>query len=176
MWFPNKKESVILTGGADEPWLTREFIEIFKSWNTKDWSMFEWGTGSSTYWFSSKVKKLISMDNSPYWHQFTKEILEKAGVENTILHLESLSSDAYYNTIMNYNPFDCILVDGRNRVRCIRSALQRIKSCGVVILDNSDRAETSYHGNYKVAFELLKDAKEHYSTTNGIWKTDYWII
>ena len=116
MWFQPKVHSVDLTGGDDEPWLTREFIEIFKLWDTKTWRMFEWGSGSSTYWLTGRTKFLVSMDNDPVWHNFVKEVLQKASIQNVICCLESLNNTRYYDTILDYEPFDCILIDGRNRV------------------------------------------------------------
>jgi predicted O-methyltransferase YrrM len=155
------------TGGADEPWLTRDFINIFSSWDTKEWTMFEWGTGASTYWFSQRVKFLVSMDNNPSWFNLTKGILEKALITNVDFHLQPLNIVAYYDTILKYSPFDCILIDGRNRVVCSEYAVKNIKPDGIIILDNSERPR------YKEIFETLKGF-EHYSTSNGMWSTDYW--
>lgn len=36
--------------------------------------------------------------------------------------------------------FDIILIDGRDRVRCARNAVARLKEDGIIIWDNSERA------------------------------------
>jgi predicted O-methyltransferase YrrM len=110
------------------------------------------------------------MDHNPSWNSFVKEILEKASVQNAICYLEPLTSYKYYDTISEYEPFDCILVDGRNRIRCMSSAVKRVKPGGVIILDNAERPQ------YGAVFSILKEAKEYHQTTNGVWRTDYWIL
>jgi len=37
--------------------------------------------------------------------------------------------------------FDCVIVDGRDRVKCLESAKSKIKPNGLLILDNSERTE-----------------------------------
>ncbi len=151
-------------------WLTKNFIEAFKKMDTKEWSMFEWGSGGSTFWFGERVKNLVSMEHDEEWHE--KVLLEllwrKDELPGIYLLYYELEDPAYVNAILDYAEFDCVLVDGRKRVKCGLNAMRKLKSRGILILDNAEREY----------YKPLRDALaswEHHSTFNGEWKTDYWV-
>jgi predicted O-methyltransferase YrrM len=53
---------------------------------------------------------------------------------------EPSPSDAYVRSIGEVaGDFDLIVVDGRERVRCVRAALPRLAPGGVLLLDDSQR-------------------------------------
>jgi hypothetical protein len=60
---------------------------------------------------------------------------------------------AYVGAIKRYPArfFDVVVVDGMERLTCVRSALPHLKDDGLLILDNSDRPD------YRPAFEYLAD-------------------
>lgn len=150
-----------------EPWLTKDFIEIFKCWNTSSWEMFEWGSGGSTLWFGQRVKRLHSVEHNEEWHKKVKTKLEEARLF-VDFHFIPLEDPRYISLIQEYGDFDCVLIDGRKRVKCGLNAMERIKPLGILVLDNAERPY------YQALHEELKNW-EHYSTFNGEWKTDWWV-
>ncbi len=76
----------------------------------------------------------------------------------------------YFHVADDYQDeyFDFILVDGRARVACLLNSIPKLKSGGLMILDNSDRP------SYGLAFEALKDW-EHFTCTTGLSDTTFWI-
>lgn len=156
------------------PWLNIGFVTKFSLWNTLDWTMFEWGAGGSTIWFAERVKKLISIEHDPAWFDSVKIVLEHKNLTNVDLFLIPIDSPEYWNSILTYDEFDCILVDGRNRVKCGRNAIKRLKIGGVLILDDAER------GQYNPLVEDLKTMDmEHHSILDIVnkpgTKTDYWV-
>jgi predicted O-methyltransferase YrrM len=85
---------------------------------------------------------------------------------------------------------DFALVDGNIRATCMRAILPKIKSGGLLILDNANRYVPNYHlGRHTTVHEprseprttqwarLMHDLKDWrwINTTNGIWDTRLWI-
>jgi len=120
-------------------------LELFESWDTKDWYMWEWGSGGSTPWFGERVDKLWSMEHSPSWFNKVKQSCE--GMENVNLTCKSLD-DNYVQEISQFPDtyFDCVLVDGRKRVECVKAAARKTKR--YLILDNALRKQYSSARQY----------------------------
>mgnify|MGYP002282580474 CR=1 FL=1 len=62
---------------------------------------------------------------------------------------------------------DLILVDGRARPECLFMSLDKLKSGGLMVLDNSERER------YSIVFDHLKDWSS-YTTSNGLTDTTFW--
>ena len=75
------------------------------------------------------------------------------GGENIFLIYRDLdSSDKYSNEILTTDKkFDIIVIDGRERIKCTKNAVNAIKEEGIIIFDNSDVP------SYKIALDFLKD-------------------
>jgi hypothetical protein len=66
------------------------------------------------------------------------------------------------------NSFDFILVDGRNRQRCLGNARSKVKVGGIVCLDNSEREE------YNDALKLM-ESWDGYSFGDDGWLTTVFL-
>jgi precorrin-6B methylase 2 len=100
-------------------------------------TVFEYGSGSSTQYFSGKVKQVYSVEHDKDWFKKVNDSLAK----NCKVFYRELNN-GYENAIKEVNiNFDFVLVDGRNRVACIKEAVNYLDEKGVLILDNSEREE-----------------------------------
>ena len=70
----------------DWPWLTSSSILILSSWLRNEDVGFEWGSGRSTLWFSQRVKKIISIENSREYYDKVTNSLRKANINNVEYH------------------------------------------------------------------------------------------
>ena len=119
------------------PWTTYSFIDFIKPRLFKSLSVFEFGSGNSTYFFSEKVKQVISVEHSESWYN---ELLISLP-SNVKIILES-NVDKYSSSIYGtQNKFDIILIDGIVRNECIESSINSVTDKGVIILDDSERDE-----------------------------------
>lgn len=149
---------------SEMPWInfaTKSYLD--KKLNEK-MIIFEYGSGGSTFYFSKRVEKVISVEHNEDWYKIVKDKLDNNNIKNVEIHLcppknlltnESvlcLSSDQNYKNknfqeyvekINNYpdNYFDLIVIDGRARVSCIKNSISKVKSGGYIFLDNSERKE-----------------------------------
>ena len=153
----------------DFPWLVKEAVfDILEFIKTRPvCQMLEFGSGRSTLFFSKYVGKLISVDHDPiYYNQVTKQINLK-NIKNVTLNILPRPYNSICDTFEDHF-FDLILVDGRDRVECIKSCEKKLKRNGMLILDNSDRKK------YKESMEYLLNLgyiEKKYLGNDGYFKT-----
>src|SRR4030067_1558103 len=114
------------------------------------------GSGGSTLYFSSKAKKIISVEHDKDWYKKVSDIISKKNIKNceyclieprkslgakilpysqktyiakTFKHHHGLSFKDYVKKIDSFpdNSFDLIFVDGRSRAACLRHSIKKIK-------------------------------------------------
>lgn len=159
----------------ESPWITFESKDFLDTYLDKDKKVFEWGSGGSTIYFSSRVSKIVSIEHNKEWFEKVASAIKDKEINNIEYLLvepkeksesngsSCLSSDINYagkdffeycNVINNYpdNYFDLIVIDGRVRNCCINKAIKKLSSDGLILLDNSDVKE------YESGLELLKES------------------
>jgi hypothetical protein len=134
----------VLTGqcvgaqGEALPWITYPCIKFLEERVGPEMAVFEFGSGNSTLWWATRVAKVISCEDDPAWYQRMKSALPA----NAALILADAAGGEYANTIFGHqSAFDIVVIDGSDRVMCASNALGALKDDGIIIWDNSDRAE-----------------------------------
>ena len=163
------------------PWITFNAIKWLEKYLNKNVTLFEFGSGGSTFFWAERVKKLISVEHDKKWYDRVSKELIKEGIKNcdyilsepikdstkdkipygyksytsTLKEYEGMSFENYVKTIENYpdSSFDLVVIDGRARASCIFRALRKIRPGGFLMLDNSDRE------HYHKAIVLLNNYK-----------------
>jgi predicted O-methyltransferase YrrM len=107
-----------------------------------EFKAFEWGSGGSTLWLSQRTKSVVTLEHDGEWLEKTRVELGKYGITNVALILRALNN-GYVEYIDGFpdGHFDIIMVDGRKRSECLIRAMPKLRSGGVLVLDNSERAE-----------------------------------
>lgn len=119
------------------PWVTYSFINFIENRLSKDMVLFEFGSGNSTLYYSSKVKEVHTVENDKDWYNKISKILPK---NVTINNIELVYGGDYSKaSSLTNSKYDVIIVDGRDRVNCMINAVKSLKSNGVIILDDSER-------------------------------------
>lgn len=131
-----------------QPWLPSTFIDLFNAWDTRTWKMWEFGSGFSTPWFAQRVHTLWTMDNAPYWTNAAKNACQRKGLTNVHFYCEK-RGPSYTQKISKFPDgfFDFVLVDGRDRVDCLKNAFK--KTSRIIALDNGLRER------YRSAVEFM---------------------
>lgn len=120
--------------GNPIPWFTYPAIEYINQLDLSHSELLEWGSGASSEYFQSKVKKITSIEHDKAWYQRMKSLFIDGN--EIIFADENDYIDVAYNL---RKKFDLIVVDGIQRDKCILAAKDLIKDDGIIILDNSDR-------------------------------------
>lgn len=142
------------------PWVTYGFIDFISERLNKSMDIFEYGSGNSTLWYSKKVNSVISIEHDKKWF----EKINKSMPENVNIYYQELVYGGEYSTFSNKlnKKFDIVIIDGRDRVNSIKSAINSIKEQGIIILDDSER------DTYQEGRNFLLD--------NDFKKIDFWGI
>lgn len=145
-WFKSFKTSMSIDNDRNPiPWYTYPAIYFIESRIDNHMTVFEYGCGNSTLWWAHRVKKVISCEDNYAWYERIKREIP-ANVE--LYQIDSSNENQYVEKIKEYqNEFDIIIIDGWDRVNCVKNCLPALKKDGVIIWDNSDRAiyEEGYH-------------------------------
>lgn len=179
------------------PWLSPGATLFFDEWLTKDKIGAEFGSGISTVFFAKRSKEIVSIEHFEPWYNKVVDLFKKEGLTNVDYRfiqevkvdkkknlpeiLEKYLSESpsfkvkwefenYFKSLEDFenNHFDFILVDGRARPECVFFGVDKLKSGGLMILDNSERPR------YSVVFDALSNW-ESYTTSTGLTDTTFWV-
>lgn len=147
-----------------EPWVPYAMQEYLVKHVNRNMTVFEYGSGGSTIFFSRTAGSVTSVEHDRDWHQ---RVVNKLGLEEakncTCYLIEPESGNSEIGAISlkpqyagsNFNDyvavidqfpdesFDVVFVDGRARSACVRRAIRKVKKQGKIMLDNGKRAEYS---------------------------------
>jgi hypothetical protein len=126
-------QSCVDREGKPIPWYTYPAIEYIRQLDFSDKVIFEYGSGNSSRFWSALAKRVVSVEDDKEWY----EKIQTSSGDNSKLVLAT-DKTAYIDEILNYDPFDVIIVDGSHRYECAQQALKRLRPGGLIILDNSD--------------------------------------
>ena len=158
-----------------DPFFTPRAIKYISSRLNREMKVFEWGSGASTFWFSRRAGIVYSIEHDKGWYSRGMEQIKSSGCNNVTLTYSppvDLPADfdwhqwkfdpqlqhplrkptflTYLQEIDKYPDkfFDCIVIDGRERVGCALHAMPKLKENGFIVLDDSMRPK------YKEIFKI----------------------
>lgn len=138
--------------GAPIPWYTYPAIEYLSQLDLSDKTVFEYGCGNSSLYWARIAKSVCSVESHKLWYAHFKEIAPA----NLTINLREGHTE-YTQSIKNSGEkYDIIIIDGTFRDECAEQALSSLRSDGLIIFDNSDRA--AFKSNYSAATALLRDS------------------
>jgi len=152
-------KQAISVSGDPIPWLTYSFLDFLDGRLNKELTLFEYGAGNSTLFFARQIQFVRSVEHDEKWYNKIKAELPSnveisyVPVENQQYETAILEADRYY---------DIVLVDGRERLKCLKNAVKRLTPQGVILLDDAERPK------YKEAFAYLKSLGFKYIPFSGI--------
>lgn len=157
-WFRSKiAQSPVDCRGEAVPWITYPCIRFLESRLLPQMTVFEFGAGASTAWWSKRVARVISCEHDRAWF----ERVQASASANVQMIYAPLQDQQYSSQILQYTKeFDVVVIDGRHRVRCAINSLQGLNQGGVILWDNTDR------DHYQQGFDFLKE--------KGFRRVDFW--
>lgn len=137
-WFKafDTRQAVDASGNP-LPWVTYSFIDFIKTRLNKELSIFEYGSGNSTLFYASKVKRVVSVEHDEAWYQ--RIVQEKAPNSEMIFTQLEKGGEYCQKAKLLGEKFDVIIVDGRDRVNCCKYSIDALSNNGVLVLDDSER-------------------------------------
>jgi hypothetical protein len=147
--------------GSELPWMNYAVIALLERRLDKSLSMFEYGSGYSTLFFARHAGSVVSVEYDPAWYA---RIGPRLPPNASVLLVPKDVDGAYCRAIARSgDKYDVVIVDGRDRVNCVKQGMQSLSSRGVIVLDDSERAKyapaishAQENGFLSVDFEGLK--------------------
>lgn len=131
--------------GAAIPWMPYCVVSILKERLTESMRVLEYGAGYSTLFFMQRVSSVASIEHDESWLR----TLENRVSGNVSLSRRPDRPDEYAAAPQAADVgFDLIVLDGIHRLACMEQAVKLASDVGLIILDDSERAE------YRKAFDL----------------------
>ncbi|MFD0765942.1 FkbM family methyltransferase [Mucilaginibacter lutimaris] len=139
-WFKAfDTRSPVDQGGNPIPWVTYSFIDFIKTRLTEEHSVFEFGSGNSTYFYAKYAGKVVSVEHDKAWFDKIEKSPDKPK-NSELIFCELVRDGDYCRMPVKLNKkFDIVIVDGRDRVNCCKQAVEALTLNGVVVLDDSER-------------------------------------
>ena len=119
------------------PWMNYPIISLLEDRLKDDINLFEYGSGYSTNFYAAKVKSVTSVEYDQAWF----DIIKPNVPENVEIIFQKNDTDAYYcETISSTGRrYDVVIIDGRDRVNCLKKSISCLSPKGVIIFDDSHR-------------------------------------
>lgn len=125
--------------GRALPWLAYPAIDFLSQFDFSEASVFEWGSGFSTLWWSARCRQVTTVESNVKWIPYLRDLLPPS-VEFLETPLEVQSEIA---ALKNHprTHHDVIVIDnhGPFRWQCAAAAIEHLDQGGMIILDNSDQ-------------------------------------
>jgi tRNA A58 N-methylase Trm61 len=177
-WFRSFDEhrSVDLQG-RPIPFITYPAMAFLSRRIRPGMAVFEYGSGASTLWWSSRAARVVSCEHNREWFE---KVSAQAPDNVQILYQPLDPPGAYAAKISGFpNQFDIVVIDGRDRVNCARTCLPALKPDGVIVWDNSDRDKYGpgyqfllENGFHRVDFIGLAPIENNRSETSIFYRPD----
>lgn len=164
----------------DAPWLTPQSIQLLEAYLAVDHIGAEWGTGRSTRWLAQRVAGLIAIEHDPAWYERVERSLQKLGHHGVTLVRARQEAPAYLDPVHTLEDgiLDFVIVDGRRRGECALVAIPKLRSGGVLVVDdahrylpNQSRAPHALKGEEEMEPEWQRFAKQT-AQWESTWTTD----
>lgn len=159
------------------PWLTYPFIAFIEGRIHNQLTIFEYGSGDSTLWFAKRVQSIDAVEHHFEWYTYVNS---KKTNNMTLKHVE-LDYDGNYARAIHLSGklYDIVIVDGRDRNKCMEEACKALTSSGVIIVDNSNilKYETGKdylkkQGFKQLAFEGMAPVTPYLTETSVFYKAN----
>jgi hypothetical protein len=146
-WHRSLSQGVpVNASGRPQPWLTYPAVDWLERVLTPRVRVFEYGAGSSTSWFAQpgRVEEIVSVEHDPGWFA---QLPQPPSGKIVYVPCESTWWEAddrapYVRAIAQGSPWDVVIIDGMARNTCARVAYDYLATAGLVILDDTDKAES----------------------------------
>lgn len=138
--------------GNPIPWYTYPAIEYLSQFDYSDLKIFEFGCGYSSAFWAERAKKVVSIEDKTDWFEKWKKEFE---YQNLDIRWRD-EGEGYEAAIFEEDEkYDVIVIDGKRRTECAKAAVEALADGGMIILDDSDRINTSEE--YVEAVKILRE-------------------
>lgn len=184
-WLRHRRYAAL---DLQQPWITFLAMKWLEDRIHPRFSVLEYGSGGSTLFFASRCRHVVTVEHDPSWAAAMRSAIDSFGyrVDLRLVPPELNQSiptipsqrfpdpgadfSAYVSVASEFpdDSFDVISIDGRARCACIAACRSKLKPGGMLMLDNSERAD------YSIAADLLDGWTRHDFFGIGLVNIEPW--
>jgi len=143
----------------DTPWWTLPAIDAVEHWianRNGEVDAFEYGSGASTVWLARRCRRVVSVEHDRRFAEAIAPMLKRENIEVRLIEpkhpietpavgsgrrgYERCDFSEYVDSILDRaDGYDLIVIDGRARTACLERAVNRLRTGGIIVFDNSAR-------------------------------------
>lgn len=187
---------------AKTPWIIYDAIDyLVRDMPNRPMTVFEYGSGGSTLFWSGWGKRCVSIEHDPAWFSLVRSRLTNLKADYRLVLPEAASADAfidsanpthyasahpsfrgqcfksYVSQIDSFSDgyFDVVMIDGRARPSCIMHSSRKVRPAGFLILDDAQRAH--YAAQTQIYLQDFS-RMEFYGVgpcSARMWRTDIYV-
>jgi|TARA_Y100000294_G_C8440186_1_gene290407 hypothetical protein len=167
-WLESKKRGYpCKKDGSELPWMNYPVIDFLEKRLKCHFTLFEYGCGYSTLFFSKLVNQVTTVEYDREWYDL---FIQKIPENVKLVYCPKDYNGKYCRIIgQNSQKYDVVIIDGRDRVNCMKQSIDHLTKDGVIILDDSSRE------NYIKGIKHLKDKNFYILEFEGLKPTGYEI-
>ncbi|MEJ2514795.1 MAG: hypothetical protein P8102_06155 [Gammaproteobacteria bacterium] len=142
--------------GSPIPWMNYPVVGFLEQRLRGDLVLFEYGSGNSTLFYAERVSRVVAVEDNPDWFA---EISRQAPENARILLCAPFDAERYAGMIRDQDGlFDVVVIDGKERLRCLEVAPDCLTEGGVILLDdvNSDEYLEGIEKTREKGFRVLE--------------------
>jgi hypothetical protein len=125
------------TDGTPLPWMNYAVVAFLEERLTRDISLFEFGSGSSTLFFAGRVGRVVSVECDQGWHD---KLAGNLPANATLVLCHPFDEARYLQTPEAHGgAFDIVVIDAAAREACLGRCWRWLNPSGIVLLDDSSR-------------------------------------
>ncbi len=138
--------------GNPIPWYTYPAIEYLAQFDYSKLKIFEFGCGYSSAFWAERAERVVSIEDKTDWFEKWKSEFK---YKNLDIRWRD-EGEGYETAIFeDGEKYDVIVIDGKRRTECAAAAVKALAGGGMIILDDSDRINTSEE--YVKAVKILRE-------------------
>lgn len=170
------ERSCVRPDGSPIPWITYPAIEYLSLLDFSKCSVFEYGSGNSTLFWSQRARSVVSVESNPTWHAK----ISAGAPQNCEIKLET-DEGKYINAIGSEpERYDVVIVDGLARTETVRMAARAVTRTGMIVVDDVAFLPSSAEylrdsGFIELIFSGFSPISQHASSTGVYLRRDFSI-
>jgi len=172
------------------PWLTRDAVRFLDQALMPTDVGLEFGSGRSSIWFASRIRHLTSVEDDPRWVANVTRMIDEQGLSSKIDYRFRRTKEEYVGELSRVADasIDFCLVDGSHRDECAMGVISKIRSGGLLVIDNinwylpsntvAPASRRPADGCANAIWSSFADAVRgwrRYWTSNGVSNTCIWF-
>lgn len=137
-WFESYNGIPQEANNGPLPWYSYAAIDFIEERLSNDIRVFEYGSGSSTYWYANLIEEVVAVEHDTKWAERVREFTPSNA---TIIHRDNKLD--YLEGPFEFGDFDIVVIDGQFRSDCAAYAVEALSEEGVIIWDDTHNDEFS---------------------------------